>query len=81
MWKKLIEYGQQLFFLTQDVVKVKREVADMRQELSELTLVVRDLAAQMKHERDLSQRDQRILVLELQHQLDQMEKRLPGPKS
>ena len=80
MWKKVLEYGQQIFALTQDVFKLKRDVAQIQKELADLNLLVRDLIIQMNHHHDIAQRDQRILILELQHQLDLMEKRLAPPK-
>ncbi len=51
---------------------------DSKKHLAELQARLSQRAQEQA--REIAQRDQRILVLELQHQLDQLEKRLPAPK-
>jgi len=77
MWKRILEYGQMIFWLTQDVTKLKRDVAEMRTELDEVILSLRDLTTEARYRNDLWEREKEILLLKLQHQLDQFERRLP----
>ena len=70
MWNKLLDFGKQLFALKTDVQQGKENDKEMRQDIKDLqrrmdalTDTVRDLAFELRRQRDNAERDQKILLL------------------
>ena len=77
MWKQIAQIGRQLFTIIQDIAAIKAEQAEMRRELKRISDALDRLLITQEKDQQISERDQKILVLELQHRLDQFERRLP----
>ena len=80
MWKQLWDYGRKLMVFAQRLDKVEREQAEMRRDIKDIQTVLERILIAGEKDREIWEKDRRILYLELQHQLDQLEKRLPAPR-
>jgi predicted nucleic acid-binding Zn-ribbon protein len=86
MWNKLLDFGKQLFALKSDVQQGKENDKEMRQDIKELqrridslTDTARDLAFELRRQRDNAERDQKNLLLQLENTLFRHERGLlPG---
>ena len=81
MWKQLWDYSRKLVVFAGRLDKVEREQAEMRREIKDIQTVLERILISEDKDREIWEKDKRILFLELQHQLDQLEKRLPAPRN
>ena len=84
MWKQITELGKQLFNYSQRLSRVESQQTQLREDVNRIErLLERLLIAEENNrevrdrERQIWERDQKILMLELQRELDQFERRLP----
>lgn len=80
MWKKIYEALSRLFALTQKVEKHDKEIAELREELRNLTAITQRLAFELHriNEREMHEREK--MNLRLENQLLRFERRLPPAK-
>jgi Skp family chaperone for outer membrane proteins len=80
MWKKVYEVLSRLFALTQKVEKHDKEIADLREEMRNLTAIAQKIAFELQrlNEREMHEREK--LELRLENQLLRFERRLPSGK-
>jgi predicted nucleic acid-binding Zn-ribbon protein len=91
MWQKVIDFGKQLFSVTQKLQKHEEDIKDvrqdikalrldfvhLRQEMSDLTHVVERLTFELLKDRETSERDREIQRLRLENILLRFERGLP----
>jgi hypothetical protein len=77
MWKKLYEVVKRLFLLTQAVEKQSKEIAELRQELRDLSAIVQRLEFESKRVSDREGHEREKLELRLENQLLKFQRRLP----
>jgi hypothetical protein len=84
MWKQIAEIGKQLLNFAQRMNKFEAEQTQLREDVNRVErLLERLLIAEENNrevrdrERQIWERDQKILMLELQRELDRFERRLP----
>jgi len=77
MWKQILDYGRQLFNITQDIVAIKAEQAEMRRELKRISDSLDRLIMNQEKDQRIWDQEKEILLFKLQHQPDQFERRLP----
>ena len=84
MWKQIIEFGKQIFSLTQKVnqhdIRIERlqeQMTETQEALKALVLVAQQMQAEMRHDRDVAARDRENLILRLENYLLRSERQLP----
>jgi chromosome segregation ATPase len=77
MWKKIYEALSRLFALTQKVERHDKEIAELRQELRNLTAMVQRLAYETQRVSEREGHEREKMVLRLENQLLRFERRLP----
>lgn len=78
--KQLLDYVRQLFALTQTLEENKREIKELRQEVEQLTGVVRHLAYDLRFSLNDEKHEREKLVLKLENEMLKFERRLPPSK-
>ena len=81
VWQKIYDFGKQLFSLTQKTERNQQEVAELREEMKELTTAVQHLYYEFQRMNDNARHEQEKTLLKLENQLLRFERRLPLPKS
>jgi predicted RNase H-like nuclease (RuvC/YqgF family) len=81
MWKDILEYGKQLFALTQSVrqhdatiKEILQEIKELRQEIERLADSLQQLRFEVERDRALAERDKGILQLRLELSLERASK-------
>lgn len=84
MWKQIAEIGKQLLNFAQRMNKFETEQTQLREDVNrierllERLLIAEENSREVRdRERQIWERDQKILMLELQRELDKFERRLP----
>ena len=84
MWGKVVEYGKLLLSVVQkqkkheeDIKELRQDVTRLREEFRDLARVVERLAYEIHRDRDKSEADKRILLLEIENRFLRFERRLP----
>jgi hypothetical protein len=80
MLKQFWDWFSQAFLITKDVSQLQKQFTDMERRLDEQSTVLRDVVWQMKHERELWEREKRILMLEMEREIAKLERRLPSKR-
>lgn len=89
MWEKVVEYARLLLSVVQkqqkqeeDIRELRQDVNRLREEFRDFVHVVERLVYEMQRDRDKSEAEQKILLLEIENRFLRFEQRLPpGPKS
>ena len=77
MWKALFHLFAQLLTLARDTDRNKTEIEELREELDNLTLVVQDLAQELRRVAEHEAHEREKWVLKLDNELLRFERRLP----
>ena len=77
MWKKIYEALSRLFALTLKVERHDKEIAEIRQELRNLTAVVQRLAYEIQRISERETHEREKIELKLENQLLRFERQLP----
>lgn len=91
MWKQLFEFMRQVFTLTETVSRQQSALNELQKEVRDLSRTVDEdlrhlhsalerLAAELRHQQEHEDTERRILKLELENRLLQMERGLPPAK-
>jgi hypothetical protein len=80
MWKKLYEVLSRLLSLTKKVEAHDKEIAEIRQELRDLTAIVHRLAFEVQRISERESHEREKIQLKLENQLLRFERRLPSAK-
>jgi predicted nucleic acid-binding Zn-ribbon protein len=75
MWKQLLDLAKKITFLAQDTQKNKTDIKDLQNQLEELTVVVRQMAYEMRRDRENEVHEREKLVLRLEVALLRSERR------
>lgn len=92
MWKQLFEFMRQVFTLTEAVSRQQAALHELQKEVRDLSRTVDEdirrlhsaierLAAELRHQQEHEDSERRILKLELENRLLQMERGLPPAKT
>jgi hypothetical protein len=84
MWGKVVEYGKLLLAVVQkqkkheeDIKELRQDVTRLREEFRDMARVVERLAYEIQRDRDKSEADKRILLLEIENRFLRFERGLP----
>lgn len=84
MWKNIVDYSTRLISVVQkqkkheeDIKTLTGEVKKLREEFRDLTRVVERLAYEIQRDRDKTEADKRILLLEIENRFLRSERGLP----
>ena len=84
MWDKIVESAKQLLAVVQkqkkheeDIKELRQEMTRLREEFRDLARVVERLAYEIQRNRDKSEADKRILLLEIENRFLRFERGLP----
>lgn len=69
MWKSLYELVRTMLHLSEHVQEDREEIAEIRKDLRDLTLVVERLSAQVAHVSEREERERAMLLLQLENGL------------
>jgi predicted RNase H-like nuclease (RuvC/YqgF family) len=85
MWSKVVEYGKLILSIVQkqkqqeeDLKELRQDVTRLREEFRDLARVVERLAYEIQRDRDRSEADRRILLLEIENRFLRYERELPS---
>ncbi|MBX3280811.1 MAG: hypothetical protein KF868_22665 [Acidobacteria bacterium] len=92
MIKQLFEIMRQVFLLTETLSRQQSALKELQQEVRDLSQTVNEdirrlqstverLAAEIRHQHEREESERRILKLELENRLLQMERGLPAARS
>ena len=65
MWKQFYEWAKWLFLLAQEMRQIRADVNEMQRELEELTATVRDLAYEVRRNKENEAHEREKLILKL----------------
>jgi archaellum component FlaC len=84
MWDKVVESAKHLLSVVQkqkdqeeDIKELRQEMTRLREEVRDLARIVERLAYEIQRERDKSEADKRILLLEIENRFLRFERGLP----
>ncbi len=79
MWKQFWDLVSRVFLLTQETEKNKKDIAEMRQEIKNMSAAIERIIYEMhrNHENEAHEREKMALRLEIE--ILKFERRLPPP--
>ncbi len=79
MWKQFWDLVSRVFLLTQETEKNKKDIAEMRQEIKNMSAAIERIIYEMhrSHENEAHEREKMALRLEIE--ILKFERRLPPP--
>ena len=81
MWKQFYEWAKLLFLLAQETRQIRADVSEMQRELEELTAAVRDLAYELRRNKENEMHERDKLLLKLENDLLRFERRLTSGRA
>ena len=75
MWKLLADFAKRIAFLTQDTQKNKTDIADLQEQVQELTEKIRLMAYENRRDRENAEHKYEKLILRLENTLLRAERR------
>lgn len=75
MWKQLFDLAKQITFLAQDTQKNKESIKELQNQMEELTETVRQIAYEMRRDRENATHEREKLLLRLEVALLRSERR------
>jgi Skp family chaperone for outer membrane proteins len=76
MWKQFYEWAKWLFLLAQEMRQIRADVNEMQRELEQLTATVRDLAYEVRRNKENETHEREKLILKLDNAFLRFERRL-----
>ena len=80
MWKQFYEWAKWLFLLAQEMRQIRADVNEMQRELEQLTSSVRDLAYEVRRNKENEAHEREKLILKLDNAFLRFERRLTSDK-
>jgi chromosome segregation ATPase len=80
IWRKIYDFGKQLFALTQKTENNQKEIAELRQEVKDLTAAVQHLYYEFQRLNDNMRHEHEKTLLKMENQMLRFERRLPSAK-
>jgi Skp family chaperone for outer membrane proteins len=80
MWKQFYEWAKWLFLLAQEMRQIRADVSEMQRELEQLTASVRDLAYEVRRNKENEAHEREKLILKLDNAFLRFERRLTSGK-
>ena len=80
MWKQFYEWAKWLFLLAQEMRQIRADVNEMQRELEQLTATVRDLAYEVRRNKENETHEREKLILKLDNAFLRFERRLTSGK-
>jgi hypothetical protein len=80
MWKQFYEWAKWLFLLAQEMRQIRADVSEMQRELEQLTATVRDLAYEVRRNKENETHEREKLILKLDNAFLRFERRLKSSK-
>ncbi len=77
MWQQAFEWFRRVFAVTQDMAELQREVAELRQSLSQQAKLTEQLVAELKTLSETERLERENLILRLKVELLQFRQTLP----
>jgi predicted nucleic acid-binding Zn-ribbon protein len=81
VWREFYEYARRLFTLKDQTDKNTEEIKELRQELKQLSEVVREVVYEIRRMKDNEAHEREKLALRLENMLLRSERGLPPPDS
>jgi hypothetical protein len=81
MWKQFYEWAKWLLLLAQEMRQIRADVNEMQRELEQLTATVRDLAYEVRRNKENETHEREKLILKMENAFLRFERRLPSGKS
>lgn len=81
MWKSLLYWARQQFVMGQKLDKVEADVEELRQELRDVMVVLRELAYEVRYDRETQNHEREKTMLRLENELLKFERRLPQARN
>lgn len=75
MWKQLLDLAKKVFFLAQDTQKNKADISELQHQMEELTEAVRQMAYDIRRDRENETHEREKLLLRLEIALMRSERR------
>ncbi len=79
MWQQAFEWFRRVFTVTQDMAELQREVAELRQSLSQQAKLTEQLVAELKTLSETERLERENLILRLKVQLLEFRQAPPAP--
>jgi hypothetical protein len=80
MWKQFYEWAKWLFLFAQEMRKIRADVNEIQRELEQLTATVRDLAYEVRRNKENETHEREKLILKLDNAFLRFERRLIAGK-
>lgn len=80
MLKQVVDAVRQMLFLLRDVEQNKEAIATLKEQLAETNQVVRQLAVEVRRNKETEQHEREKLILRLENALLRFERQLPPSK-